>query len=105
MKKLRRYVPLDWLLERAEVDLTPELYTVFRLCMEDAPVKEIPEDAKEDGIIGVYTPLVSFDSVETYSDCTVQILSNSSTGECSVGWWKNSAPPVYTNRQESDDGD
>lgn len=30
-----------------------------------------------------------FDEVETYENCTVQILKNSVTGEISVGWWKN----------------
>lgn len=30
-----------------------------------------------------------FDQEEIYYDCTVQILSNSTTGEQSVGWWKN----------------
>lgn len=30
-----------------------------------------------------------FDKEEIYDDCTVQVLSNSITGEESVGWWKN----------------
>lgn len=30
-----------------------------------------------------------FDKEEIYNDCTVQILSNSITGEESIGWWKN----------------
>lgn len=30
-----------------------------------------------------------FDIVEEYEDCTVQVLKNSITGECSVGWYKN----------------
>lgn len=28
-----------------------------------------------------------YDKVETYENCTVQILTNSLTGEVSVGWW------------------
>lgn len=30
-----------------------------------------------------------FDTEEIYPNCTVQIWSNSHTGECSVGWWRN----------------
>ena len=30
-----------------------------------------------------------YDEVEEYENCTVQILSNSVTGDISVGWWKN----------------
>lgn len=30
-----------------------------------------------------------FDEVEEHSDCTVQILKNSVTGEISVGWTEN----------------
>lgn len=30
-----------------------------------------------------------YDKEEIYTDCTVQILTNTKTGETSVGWWKN----------------
>lgn len=30
-----------------------------------------------------------FDIEEIHSNCTVQILKNSVTGEISVGWWEN----------------
>ena len=30
-----------------------------------------------------------YDEVETHTNCTVQILRNSVTGEESVGWWEN----------------
>lgn len=30
-----------------------------------------------------------FDEVELYTNCSVQILRNSVTGEESVGWWIN----------------
>ncbi len=30
-----------------------------------------------------------FDKEEIYSNCTVQVLTNSVTGEVSIGWWKN----------------
>lgn len=30
-----------------------------------------------------------FDEEEIYTNCTVQILRNSVTGDVSVGWWKN----------------
>lgn len=30
-----------------------------------------------------------FDKEETYPNCTVQVLTNTATGEVSVGWWEN----------------
>lgn len=42
---------------------------------------------KETTIVNVETNF--FDQVETYPNCTVQVLTNSVTGEVSVGWWKN----------------
>ena len=30
-----------------------------------------------------------YDKEEIYPDCTVQVLTNTATGESSVGWWKN----------------
>lgn len=29
-----------------------------------------------------------FDQVETFRHCTVQVLTNSFTGEQSIGWWR-----------------
>lgn len=34
-----------------------------------------------------------FDEEELHTDCTVQVLTNSVTGEVSVGWWENNNPP------------
>lgn len=31
-----------------------------------------------------------FDKEEIHENCTVQILTNTVTGEVSVGWWENS---------------
>lgn len=30
-----------------------------------------------------------FDKEEIYPNCTVQVLTNTATGEISIGWWKN----------------
>jgi hypothetical protein len=30
-----------------------------------------------------------YDKVETFPNCTVQVLTNTVTGDVSVGWWKN----------------
>ena len=35
-----------------------------------------------------------YDHTETFHDCTVQVLTNTQTGECSIGWWLNEAPPM-----------
>lgn len=34
-----------------------------------------------------------FDTVERFDNCTVEVLTNSVTGEQSVGWWDNENPP------------
>ena len=50
------------------------------------------EERKDGTIVKISTGL--FDKVETYRNCTVQILTNSVTGEVSIGWWENDNPPV-----------
>jgi len=35
-----------------------------------------------------------YDRVDVYPDCTVEVWQNSSTGQCSLGWWPNDQPPV-----------
>lgn len=40
-----------------------------------------------------------FDKVETYENCTVQILINTITGEQSIGWWRNDNPPYVVNNE------
>lgn len=30
-----------------------------------------------------------FDQEEIFTNCTVQVLTNSTTGEVSIGWWQN----------------
>lgn len=30
-----------------------------------------------------------YDQEETHTNCTVQVLTNSVTGEVSIGWWEN----------------
>lgn len=41
-----------------------------------------------------------YDTEELYTDCTVQILRNSVTGDVSVGWWRNDNPPPVIKRKE-----
>ena len=35
------------------------------------------------------TEINVYDKEETYPNCTVQVLTNTVTGDVSVGWWKN----------------
>lgn len=49
--------------------------------MDDCPLKEC----------GQHKPQVSvsiYDQEEIHHNCTVQVLTNSVTGDVSVGWWK-----------------
>lgn len=34
------------------------------------------------------TTIAVYDEEELHHGCTVQVLRNSTTGECSVGWWR-----------------
>ena len=54
-----------------------------------------------DDIVKVETNV--FDKEEIYRDCTVQVLTNTVTGEVSVGWWQNDNPPMGMG--DFDDGD
>lgn len=38
-----------------------------------------------------------FDKEEVYENCTVQVLTNTTTGEVSVGWWQNDNAPEVLN--------
>ena len=51
---------------------------------------QLTEEHKEDeeNIVSVGI----FDQEEIFPDCTVQVLTNTVTGEVSVGWWKNEGP-------------
>ena len=46
-----------------------------------------------------------YDKEEYYSNCTVHILSNSITGETSIGWWDNDNPPVGISGWEEEEFD
>ena len=35
----------------------------------------------------------AYDKEEIYHDCTVQVLTNTVTGEVSIGWWRNEKKP------------
>ena len=45
-----------------------------------------------DEIVDVHTCL--YDKREVYRNCTVEVLTNTVTGDVSVGWWQNDNPPI-----------
>lgn len=44
-----------------------------------------------EGITSVDIPV--FEEAEVHTNCTVQVLRNTLTGEVSVGWWENGHEP------------
>ena len=55
----------------------------------------------EDNTTYTVTSVLSFyDTEEIYPDCTVQVLSNSKTGDVSVGWWRNDKREEYEDGEE-----
>lgn len=57
------------------------VYCDGHYCPKDCDVCEFREENRVD--TGM------FDIEEIYPNCTVQVLTNSITGEVSVGWWEN----------------
>lgn len=58
--------------------------------MDEQTAKYCPHCGKKIEPTESIISLISFyDQEETYSNCTVQILKNSKTGDLSIGWWKN----------------
>lgn len=41
-----------------------------------------------------------FDKCEVYPNCTVEIFTNTVTGEQSIGWWPNDDPPIKIERKD-----
>lgn len=41
-----------------------------------------------------------YDEQEIHTNCTVEILRNSVTGETSIGWWENDNPPTGVSGNE-----
>ena len=60
----------------------------INLDVHDECVKKLLHHPKEE-IIEVETNM--YDKEEIYPNCTVQILTNTVTGEVSIGWWKNNS--------------
>lgn len=62
------------------------------LCKKERELFKAAADMLEaDGRKSVETNI--YDSEEIHHNCTVQILTNSVTGEQSIGWWKEDEPP------------
>lgn len=59
--------------------------TYFELLAENRELKQKINDLQQPKLVECNV----FDKETTYTNCTVQILENSVTGETSVGWWRN----------------
>lgn len=63
--------------------------------LKSCPLEEVDESSPK-----LHTSL--YDTVERHTDCTVEILKNSVTGEISVGWYRNDKPPVELGTKRRD---
>ena len=43
-----------------------------------------------------------YDKAERYENCTVEVLTNTVTGETSIGWWRADEPPAVIGGKEND---
>ena len=64
-----------------------EPFDCCEMRLADCPLVELPEQTVETNL---------FDKEEIHDNCTVQVLTNSVTGEVSVGWWENDNKPIET---------
>ena len=62
------------------------------ICVGDCdfcPKKDVEYRCPNCGaVMGEFDPNL-YDVEEVHTDCTVQILRNTNTGEISIGWWEN----------------
>lgn len=81
-----------------------ELYKLFEntngiIKLHVSEVDNLPTvDVTPQNFTSIVPTIVScnlYDKETIYTDCTVQVLENSVTGEVSVGWWENQYSP-YT---------
>lgn len=66
--------------------------------LDDAAV-DCEEVGKEPAVTSM---LAFYDKEETYTNCTVQILTNSKTGDVSIGWYHNE-PDIEDYDEEPDE--
>lgn len=70
-----------------------ELFKNIIVMMEQTefPKREEIKEAYEIAIkaLEAQTEVNIYDKEETYHGCTVQVLTNTVTGQTSVGWWKD----------------
>lgn len=52
-------------------------------------VSALMKAAKDEDAAMLLDELNMFDDEEIHDNCTVQIWKNTTTGETSVGWWRN----------------
>ena len=73
-------------------------YSTYRNCVRKIVKKHVEETGIEDEMASdcekgteerIEDNIEYFDRSDIYPDCTVQVLTNTETGETSVGWWKN----------------
>ena len=71
----------------AEEAVSIAMYVVYTLYDGQFPVEESDHENIDYEIIDIDADV--YDQEDTYTDCTVQILTNTVTGKVSVGWWRN----------------
>lgn len=76
----------DWIVERKQW-LSQFWFAEYAIRELDIVLSKIEEMEKAQDAERIDTFI--YDQEEVYDNCTVQILTNTVTGEVSVGWWEN----------------
>lgn len=56
-------------------------------------VSKLPEIDPKDLVPIVTTEVNLYDKEEIHHNCTVQVWTNTATGQTSIGWWPEGEPP------------
>lgn len=63
-------------------------------------VAQLPEIDPKDLIPTVTTEINIYDKEEIHHNCTVQVWTNTETGQTSIGWWPEGESPVGMKEEE-----
>lgn len=74
---------VDWLKRRISVVEENKCYLAEKTHGDEIDALKLAVRALEE-----QTEVNIYDHEETYHGCTVQVLTNTVTGQTSIGWWK-----------------
>lgn len=88
-----RYSKANYGIECMERMVTDYIEECCEYAVAEALADEAYRNDAEKGHDNQKVEINAYDKEEIYHDCTVQVLTNTVTGEVSIGWWRNEKKP------------